>query len=145
MALSPEERKRIYEEEKAKIDAQAKAEKEKNDIPLESSTTLAPRLAGFLCYLGVWISGIVFLVIEKKNRWVRFHAAQSIVTFGTLWIAGMVLGNLPYVKYVFSPAITILGIILWIVLMVKAYNGERYKLPWAGDIAEMILSSSGTS
>jgi uncharacterized membrane protein len=146
MALTPEERKRIYEEEKAKIDAQAKAEKQKNDIPLESSTTLAPRLAGFLCYLGVWISGIVFLVIEKKNRWVRFHAAQSIVTFGTLWIGGIVLGWIPFIGGFFSFILGVLGVILWIVLMVKAYNGERYKLPWAGDIAEMILSSSsGTS
>lgn len=143
MDLSQEERKRIYEEEKAKLEAQAQAERNKSNIPPDSSTTLAPRVAGLLCYLGVWISGIVFIIIEQKNRWVRFHAAQSIVTFGILWVAGMVLGNIPYIKYFFSPAISILGLVLWIVLMVKAYNGERFKVPLAGDIAEMIVGSSG--
>lgn len=141
MDLSQEERKRIYEEEKAKIEAQAQAERQKSSIPSESSTNLAPRVAGLLCYLGVWVSGIVFFVIEQKNKWVRFHAAQSIITFGTLWLAGIVLGNLPYVKYFFGPAITIIGIVLWIVLMVKAYNGERFKLPFAGDIAEMMVGA----
>jgi uncharacterized membrane protein len=145
MDLSQEERKKIYEEEKARIEAKTQAERGKTNIPPESSTNLAPRVAGLLCYLGVWISGIVFIVIEQKNKWVRFHAAQSIVTFGTLWISGMVLGNIPYVKYFFSPAISILGIVLWIVLMVKAYNGERFKVPFAGDIAEMIVGSSGWS
>jgi uncharacterized membrane protein len=143
MDLSQEERKRIYEEEKARIEGQAQAEKEKNRIPPESSTNLAPRVAGLLCYLGAWITGIVFIVIEQKNKWVRFHAAQSLVTFGTLWIAGLILGNIPYIKFFFSPALGILGVILWIVLMVKAYNGERFKLPLFGDIAEMIAGTTG--
>jgi uncharacterized membrane protein len=145
MDLSQEERKKIYEEEKARLEGQAQAEKEKSSIPSESSTSLAPRVAGLLCYLGVWITGIVFIVIEQKNKWVRFHAAQSLVTFGTLWVAGMILGNIPYIKFFFSPALGILGVILWIVLMVKAYNGEKFKLPFFGDIAEMIVGTSGQS
>jgi uncharacterized membrane protein len=145
MDLSQEERRKIYEEEKARVEAQEQAEKKKNQIPPESSTTIAPRVAGFLCYLGVWISGIVFFVIEQKNKWVRFHAAQSLLTFGTLWVAGMILGNIPYVKFFFGPVLTILGIILWIVLMVKAYNGERFKLPFFGDIAEMMIGNTAGS
>ena len=141
MDLSPEERKKIYEEEKARMEGRSQAEKE--SIPLESSTTLAPRIAGFLCYLGFWVSGLVFFIIEQKNRWVRFHAAQSLLTFGTLFIANLVLGNIPYIKWFFGPVITILAIILWIVLMVKAYNGEKFKLPLFGEIAEMMVGGPG--
>lgn len=146
MDLSQEERRKIYEEEKAKIEAAQRAGQAKENIPAESSTSLAPRVAGLLCYLGVWISGIVFIILEQKNRWVRFHAAQSIVVFGFLWIAGMVLGWIPYIGGFFSAILTIIGIILWIVLMVKAYNGERYKVVWAGDLAEMIIGpATGTT
>jgi uncharacterized membrane protein len=142
MDLSQEERRKIYEEEKARIDAREQAEKQKNQIPPESSTTIVPRVAGFLCYLGAWISGIVFFVIEQKNKWVRFHAAQSLLTFGTLWVSMMILGWIPFIGPFFRAILTILGIILWIVLMVKAYNGERFKLPFFGDIAEMMIGNT---
>jgi len=145
MELSPEERRRIYEEEKARIDAKAQSEREKSNIPPETTVNLPPRVAGLLCYLGFWITGIIFLVIEQKNRWVRFHAAQSIVTFGALFVASMVLGWIPYIGDFFQAVLGILGVILWIVLMVKAYSGERYKLPWAGDVAEMIVGPTGST
>ena len=142
MSLSPEERRRIYEEEKAKIEAGKRAEQEKEYIPPETSTGIAPRVEGLLCYLGVWIAGIIFLIIEQKNKWVRFHAAQSIVVFGSLWIAGLVLGWIPFIGHFFSVVLSITGFILWIIMMVKAYNGERYKLAWAGDLAEMMIGQS---
>jgi uncharacterized membrane protein len=141
MGISPEERRKIYEEEKARIAAEQKtgAGGKKDDIPLETSINLAPRLSGFLCYLGVWITGIVFFVIEQKNRWVRFHAAQSIVVFGVLFVASGVLGWVPFIGDFFNAVLTILGIVLWIVLMVKAYNGETYRVPWAADLADMMI------
>ena len=145
MGISPEERRKIYEEEKARIAAEQKsgADGKKDDIPLESSTSLAPRLAGFLCYLGVWVTGIIFFVIEQKNRWVRFHAAQSIVVFGSLFVAGSILGWVPFVGDFFSAILTIFGIVMWIVLMVKAFNGESYRVPWAADVAEMMVGKAG--
>jgi len=143
MDLTPEERRKIYEEEKAKIDAREQAESEKGNMPPETSVNLTPRAAGLLCYLGAWITGIIFLVIEQKNKWIRFHAAQSLVVFGTLFIAGIILGWIPYIGDFFSAVLGIIGVILWIVLMVKAYNGERFKVPWAGDVAEMIIGTSG--
>ena len=135
MQLSPEERHKIYEEEKTRIDAE-----QKQRMTTGGSTTgLEPNIAGLLCYLGGWITGIVFLVIEQKNKFVRFHALQSIVTFGALTVAGALLSWIPFFGGFFSAAIGILAFILWILLMVKAYQGELYKVPVAGHVAEGIL------
>lgn len=138
MSLSPEERRKIYEEEKARVEAEQKQRMTAGG----SSTGLEPNVAGLLCYLGGWISGIVFLVIEQKSKFVRFHALQSIVTFGALTVAGALLGWIPYAGVVFGIIIGILAFVLWIVLMVKAYQGELYKVPVAGQVAEGLLPAS---
>jgi uncharacterized membrane protein len=142
MGLTPEEKKRIYEEEKARIEAREKIEREKLTEPAGTSTGLSPNVAGLLCYVAGWITGIIFLVLEQKNKFVRFHAAQSIVAFGTITVAGIVLGLIPVVGDAFSWVVGIIGFIVWIIMMVKASNGEWYKLPWAGDVAERIVASS---
>jgi uncharacterized membrane protein len=87
-------------------------------------------------YRGGWVSGVIFLVLEEKNKDVRFHAAQSIVLFGSLNILSMLLGWIPRAGGIFSALILAFSFIFWVVLMVKAYQGEMYKLPIAGDIAE---------
>lgn len=143
MELSPEERQKIYEEEKARIEAREQLEQEKRGMPQDTSVNMAPNVAGLLCYLFGWVTGIIFFILEQKNNWIRFHAAQSIVVFGTLFVAGMILGWIPFIGPVFSSIIGITCFVLWIVLMVKAYNGERFKVPWAGDIAERMVTSSG--
>ena len=145
MELSPEEKKRIYEEEKARIEARERIEREKQPAGAGTSTGLSPNIAGLLCYVGVWISGIIFLVLERRNKFVRFHAAQSIVVFGIITVAGIILGQIPVVGVAFSSIIGIIGFIVWIIMIVKASNGEWYKLPWAGDVAEKIVASSGVT
>ena len=145
MELTPEEKKRIYEEEKARIEAREKIEQEKLTEPAGTSTGLSPNTAGLLCYVGIWISGIIFFVLEQKNRFVRFHAAQSIVVFGTITVAGVILGLIPVVGDAFSTIIGIVGFIVWIIMIVKASSGEWYKLPWAGDVAERMVASSGVT
>jgi uncharacterized membrane protein len=106
------------------------------------TTSLEPNIAGFLCYLFGWITGLVFILIEKENKFVRFHAMQSIVTFGAfnvIWIPLYILSRVHVIwvlALVLEIPIGILAFVLWIVLMVKAYQGERFKLPIAGDIAE---------
>jgi len=136
MQISPEERRRIYEEEKARNEA----EQQKARMTQVGSTTgLEPNIAGLLCYLGGWITGIVFLVIEQKNKFVRFHALQSIVTFGALTIVGAFLNWIPIFGQFISAAIGILAFILWILLMIKAHQGDLYKVPLAGQVAEGVL------
>lgn len=102
----------------------------------KTSTGLSENVAGLLCYVLGWVSGIVFILIEQENKFVRFHAIQSIVVFGALTIAGAVLGWIPLIGAFFAWIISVIGLILWIVLMIKAYQGTKFKLPWAGDFAE---------
>jgi len=142
MELTPEEKKRIYEEEKARIEAREKIEREKLTEPAGTSTGLEPNIAGLLCYVAGWVSGIILLVLEQRNRFVRFHAVQSIVTFGILTVAGIIFGLIPVVGGAFSLIIGIIGFIVWIAMIIKASSGEWYKLPWVGDVAEKIVASS---
>ena len=102
----------------------------------KTSTGLEQNVAGLLCYILGWVSGIIFLLIEQKNSFVRYHATQSIIVFGVLSIASAILTWPPVVGTFFTGLIGVVAFILWIVLMVKAYQGTRYKLPWAGNLAE---------
>jgi len=92
-------------------------------------------VAALLSYLLGFITGIIFYVLEKENKFVRFHAMQSIVTFGFLFVLGIIVGLMPFIQ-ILAVFIWIIEIILWVILMVKAYQGEYFKLPVAGDIAE---------
>ena len=102
----------------------------------KSSTGLDNNVAGLLCYAGGVISGIVFILIERESKFVRFHAMQSTIVFGIAWVANGVLGVIPVIGWIFALIIGIVWVILWIILMVKAFRGETYKLQWAGDLAE---------
>jgi len=102
----------------------------------KSSTGIQPNVAALLSYLAGFITGIIFFVIEKENKFVRFHAMQSIVTFGVLFVAGIFMAFIPVIGPIVGMLIWILELVLWVILMVKAYNGEKFKLPIAGDFAE---------
>ena len=102
----------------------------------KTSTGMQANVAALLSYLAGFVTGIIFYVIEKENKFVRFHAMQSIIVFGFLFVLGIVIRMVPFIGVVLSPILWIGQIILWIVMMVKAYQGEKFKLPIAGDIAE---------
>ncbi len=144
MELTPEERQKIYEEEKARIEARERLERERQAPGKESTVDLQPNVAGLLCYVGWWISGLIFFIIEQKNEWIRFHAAQAIITFGSIVVVGSVINLIPWVGPPLAGITWFIGFVLWIVLMIKAYNGERFKLGIFGDFAEKLVASSGT-
>ena len=102
----------------------------------KTSTGLAENVAGLLCYVLGWVSGIVFLIIEPKNNFVRFHAFQSIIVFGIITLIYIVFSPIPFLGGFITWIASVIGFILWIVLMVMAAQGKNYKLPWAGDLAE---------
>jgi len=101
-----------------------------------SSTGLEENVAGFLCYLLGFISGILFLVVEKRSRFVKFHAMQSTITFLGLFVISMIIGVFPILGHFFAFLIWVFSLILWLFLMVKALRGERYALPIVGKMAE---------
>jgi len=83
-------------------------------------------------YLLGWISGLVFVLLEKENKFVRFHAFQSLIAFGILHILSLVL-----VFTIILPLIIgLISLALWIFLMISAYQGKKVKLPVVGDLAE---------
>jgi uncharacterized membrane protein len=102
----------------------------------ESSTGLSANVAGLLCYVLGWITGVVFVVLEKKSTFVRFHAWQSIMTFGVLTVAQLVFGWIPFAGWIISILIGILMFILWLILIIEAGTGKMWKVPGAGDWAE---------
>ena len=119
----------------------------------ESSTGMSANVAGLLCYVAGWITGIVFVVLEKKSIFVKFHAWQSIMTFGVLTAAHLILStmlraiavatSLPGLAIfagVLGTIIWILMVILWIILVIQAGTGKMWKVPWAGDWAEKQIS-----
>jgi uncharacterized membrane protein len=101
----------------------------------KTSTGIQANVAGLLSYLAGFVTGIIFLVIEKENKFVRFHAMQSTIASGALFVLQIVLGYIPFLVML-SPLVSLLGIALWIILMIKAFQGETFKLPIVGDIAE---------
>jgi len=68
----------------------------------KTGTGLEPNVAGLLCYVLIWVTGLIFYLIEKENRFVRFHAMQSIIVFGTLTVASLILGVIPIIGWVIS-------------------------------------------
>jgi uncharacterized membrane protein len=104
-----------------------------------TSFGLDENIASLLCYLLIWVTGIIFYLLEKDNKTVKFHAMQSVLTFLPLniiyWLV-MYVFWWSGIGYVVALLIGIVMFILWVVLMVKAYQGEKFKIPVVGDIAE---------
>lgn len=108
-----------------------------------SSGGLQENVAGLLCYVLGWVTGIIFLLIDKRP-WVKFHAAQSIVVFGGLTLIiillGMMHGVTGFIGWSFFGLLVIVvrlvGFVLWIVLMIKAFQHQTWRVPIAADIAD---------
>ncbi|MGD0956078.1 MAG: DUF4870 domain-containing protein [Candidatus Acidiferrales bacterium] len=113
---------------------------------------LAENVAGLLCYVLGWITGLIFFFIDKRP-FVRFHATQSIVVFGGLHIINIVLAGIFGMSLMGGFGglsagvllywlIGLVGFVLWILLMIKAYQNERFRVPVAADIAEKIFGKA---
>ena len=117
--------------------------------PLPTSTAMSSNLAGLLCYVVGFITGIVFLVIEpyKQDKFVRFHAFQSIF-LSAVWFAFHIVWSYLFMGVFWNPFSSLWHLLLLInnlvslaflacalLLMYKAYHNERYRLPYIGDLA----------
>jgi uncharacterized membrane protein len=107
------------------------------------ATGMADNVAGMLAYFTI-IPAIIFLVMEpyNKNRFIRFHAFQCLffaVAWTALWIALSIFAHIPFLGWLsilIWPLILLAGFIVWIILVIKANQGQMYKLPFIGDLAE---------
>lgn len=112
-------------------------------------------VAGLLCYILTWVSGLVFLLIDKRP-FVRFHGAQSIALCVAAFVVGMgfwivflfvtfilALIHLPvgFLMVILWPVIWIGFFAVWIFCMYKAYQHEKFKLPIIGDIVEKMIGA----
>lgn len=117
-----------------------------------TSTGVDARLSSVLCYAGWWVTGLVFLVAERRHAGVRFHAAQSIVVFGALSAALFLCGGANAIAFfVAMPAFQIVQTIgtllwmaavgVWLVLLLKTWQGETWRVPIASDLASRMTAA----
>ena len=102
----------------------------------KTSTGFDANVAAALSYLVGFVTGIIFLLMEKENRFVRFHAMQSTLLFIGIVLIDILLQMVPLLGALVVIFVVIpLSAILWLVLMFKAYQGEHFKLPLVGQMA----------
>ncbi|MFL5656420.1 MAG: DUF4870 domain-containing protein [Ktedonobacteraceae bacterium] len=114
-----------------------------------TSTGLSARTEALLSYLLWWFGGLIFFVIERKNRFVRFHAAQSFIFFGSV---SLVLALLHFISIIpilgfllglplafASTVITVLAIIVWLFMIFQAYRGVYFRLPFVSGYADSLV------
>lgn len=102
----------------------------------KSSTGMDENVASLLTYVLGLVTGILFLVIEKDSKLVRFHAFQSILISAVFIILNMILGFVPIIGWLISLLLSPVAFILWLVLLYQAFQGKWFKLPLIGDYAE---------
>ncbi len=103
-----------------------------------STEGLAENVAGLLCYVLGWVTGLIFLLTDKRP-WVKFHAAQSIAVFGGLTVIRIgLLFMSHFLGWAIFGLVGLLTLVLWIFLMVKAYQHETVRIPIAADIADSL-------
>jgi uncharacterized membrane protein len=106
----------------------------------KTSIGLDENVAGALAYALGWISGVALLIVERENQFVRFHAMQSTIVFGVLCLLWFVGVSIPILGWILSfIVIPPVSAVVWLFMLYQAYQGERFKLPLVGDIAEQRL------
>ena len=105
----------------------------------KTSSGFDENLAGALSYSLGWVSGLVFYLVEPQNAFVRFHAVQSMMVFGAASVAFLICLSIPLLGWLLSIFVFYGSAALWLLLMFKAYQGERFKLPVVGRMAEERL------
>ena len=104
-----------------------------------SSTGMPSNIAMFVAYLFYWISGIILLLIEKKDGEVRFHAAQSVIFFGACSILGVLLPVIPLLGPFTLRIIGLIALAVWLVQLVTSLMGRPFKLPIISAFAAILV------
>lgn len=108
----------------------------------KTSIGLAPNVAAAVSYVLGFISGIIIYIAEKENRFVRFHAMQSILLSVAFLVLSIVAGFIPVIGWIIGIFIPLLSLICWILAIIKAAQGQYYKFPIIGDFAEKQIGAA---
>jgi uncharacterized membrane protein len=119
-------------------------------VTASGSTGVDSRTASLLCYSVWWVTGLVFIIVERHDRPVRFHAAQSLVFFGAVSLVLFALAALSVLALLMAPGVypvvqsisTLVWLgatVMWLVLMLKAWRGEMWRVPLAAGLAEWLV------
>ena len=122
---------------------------------MTSSTGLDVRLASVLCYSVWWITGGLFLVLERQHRTIRFHAAQSLrlfgavsvllVTVGALSAVALVVSSQTYqIVRVFGDLIWAGAAVVWLVLVLRAWRGDVWRVPLVAALADQVVKRTSS-
>jgi uncharacterized membrane protein len=120
-----------------------------------SSTGLDVRLASVLCYSVWWITGGLFLLLERQHRTIRFHAAQSLVLFGAVSVLLVTVGALSAVALVVSSQtyqiVRVFGdlmwagaAVVWLVLVLRAWRGDVWRVPLVAALADQVVKRTSS-
>jgi len=115
----------------------------------DSSTGLQPKTGALLAYLAWWVTGALMLAVERRDRFVRFHAAQALAGLGAVWLLGAIVYLLAFgLLSVSATGFTAMlwlalgiwaaGVGLWIVCLVKVVRGEQWRMPLAAGVADRL-------
>ena len=104
----------------------------------KSSTGLEANVAGMLCYLLGWLTGLVFLILEKDSEFVKFHARQSAALFGLLTVASIIAPVLPIVGGLLAKLVAAASFIAWVLMLIFAAQGKQVSIPVVSDLADKL-------
>lgn len=133
---------------------------EKQVSTQDTNTGLDENVAGAICYVLGWVTGIIMYFVEADNESIRFHAAQSIVVFGGYTILiiglgviqsvivslaftgipgfGMLFGSLSAIFGLVSMVVWVIGLVVWVYLLIKTYQGENPHVPGAVGLSKRL-------
>jgi len=101
----------------------------------KTSLGLTPNLTAALAYVFGFVSGIIVFIIEKENRFVRFHAMQSMLLSLVIFVFNIVVSFIPVLGPFLGIIVFVIGLVCWVTALIKAAKGEYYRLPFIGDYA----------
>jgi uncharacterized membrane protein len=125
-------------------------------MSMQSSTGLPSHTAAALAYAGWWMTGAIFWFVERRDRFVRFHAVQATILFGAIALLISLCFMLAVVSLSFLPSAFsflvmagagawLAGVIVWMVALWKASSGDEWRVPVAADLADRLLTASATA
>lgn len=118
-----------------------------NDATAKSSTGLDPKVAVLLAYLFSWLGGLIFFLIEKENKFVKWNALQAlilgIIQIASIIVISFILGLIPYIGWFFFSWVGwLIAVVAWIfgiIAIVMGFQGKSFRIPIASVLTDKYI------